>query len=91
MPCTTSLCPHATWINGVGVNRASFSGRAGAVGMINANAPGVMKSAAYQFQALTTSFQISMPQVMRIGITGPFRRDAPCARPLRGSPHPLLH
>ncbi len=74
VPCTTSLCPHATWISGVGVNRASYAGRAGGVAMINANSLGVFQSAAYQFQALTTSYQFSMSRVMALGVFGPVRR-----------------
>ncbi len=47
MPCTPGLCPYATWVDGVGINRAHYSGYTAGLGMINAFAPSTFKAAAY--------------------------------------------
>ncbi len=67
-PCTPSLCPYATWVNGVGVNRAAYTAITTGLGMINPNVASTFRAAAYAMESLFTQFTYSMPA----SVTGPW-------------------
>ncbi len=61
MPCTPRLCPYATWVNGVGVNRAAYSGYTAGLMMLNINAASTYQAAAYSLSSLFTLPTYSTP------------------------------
>ncbi len=52
VPCTKTLCPYATWADGVGINYASYSAYSAGFAMVNAFIPSTMKAAAYTMTSL---------------------------------------